>query len=254
MAVAQGRNKPVSQGLARDLLVEGGAKVIQSLERVVGLGSRIGNTEFYDASLFPWARRLEANWQKIRAELEQVLAKPDDIPAFQQISKDQTKLTNDRDWKTYFFYAFGFKAEANCAACPETTRLIEAVPGLQTAFFSILAPGKHIPPHRGAFKGLLRYHLGLIVPEPNEAVRIRVGSKVGYWHEGESLVFDDTYQHEVWNDTPETRVVLFLDVTRPLRFPVNLLNAAVIWLIKRSPFVKDGISNYEAWQAKLDRP
>ena len=254
MAVAQGRNAPAKQGFFRDLLIEGGAKVIQSLERIVGLGSRIGNTEFYDAAMFPWARPLEANWLQIRAELEHVLRKPEAIPAFHEISKDQVKITNDDDWKTYFFYAFGFRAEDNCHACPETARLIEGVPGLQTAFFSILSPGKHIPPHRGAFKGLLRYHLGLIVPEPNDNVRIRVGQKYGHWHEGESLIFDDTYQHEVWNDTQETRVVLFLDVMRPLRFPVNLLNAAVIGLIKRSPFVKDGISNYEAWQAKLDRP
>jgi len=124
---------------------------------------------------------------------------------------------------------------------------------MKTAFFSILAPGKHIPAHRGPFKGVIRYHLGLLVPEPAERCRIRVGTEIRHWREGESLVFDDTYEHEVWNDTSGRRAVLFLDVVRPLRFPASTFNDLILALIKRSPFVQDGVQNYKAWEEKLER-
>ncbi len=93
------------------------------------------------------------------------------------------------------------------------------IPGMTTAMFSILSPRKHILDHRGPYKGVLRYHLGLIVPREAERCRIRVGEDIRHWEEGKSLIFDDTFNHEVWNDTDETRVVLFVDVLRPLPSP-----------------------------------
>ena len=237
----------------RELTVSLGATAIRAMERLIAWGSRVGNPTFFENELFPWARALEEGTPAIRRELDAVLRDLDQVPNFQDISTDQRHLSSDDDWKTYFFYAFGFRADHGCAQCPETARLIESVPGMQTAFFSILAPGKHLPDHRGTFKGVIRYHLGLLVPEPKEECRIRVGEDVRHWEEGKSLIFDDTYRHEVWNDTAGTRVVLFMDVVRPLRFPANLLNGFVIGLIRRSPFVKDGIANYRAWEAKLDK-
>ena len=154
-----------------------------------------------------------------------MLAHRDALPNFQDISVDQYQLTDDDRWKTFFFYGYGFRSDANCARCPETTRLIEAIPGMETAMFSILAPGKHIPPHDGPYKGVLRYHLGLIGargPGGAAAASGWVPRRRG-WREGESLVFDDTYEHEVWNETDETRVVLFLDVVRPLRQPMRVV-------------------------------
>lgn len=237
----------------RELTVRFGAKAVRNLEKILTWGSTVGNPTFFSSDLFPWVRNLEAAAPKMRSELSAVLQDLDRIPNFQDISADQKHLSDDDDWKTYFFYAFGIRSERNCEQCPETARLIESVPGMQTAFFSILAPGKHIPDHRGVFKGVIRYHLGLIVPEPKEACRIRVGNDIRYWEEGKSLIFDDTYRHEVWNDTAGTRVILFMDVERPLRFPANVLNGLLIWIIRRSPLVKDGVANYHAWEAKLER-
>src|SRR5690606_6389720 len=117
---------------------------------------------------------------------------------------------------------------ATCARCPETTRLVEAVPGMRTAFFSLLAPGKSIPPHRGPWRGILRYHLGLLVPEPRGRCGIRIGDRVVHWREGESLLFDDSYEHEVWNDTGGWRAVLVLDVLRPLAPPFDAWNARLV--------------------------
>ena len=230
-----------------------GFRVLWVLEQIIGRFSLVGDQPFHDPATFSWTRPLEAHWQTIRAELDEVLRHREALPNFQDISADQEAITTDDRWKTYFLYGFGFKAEHNCARCPETTRLIEQVPGMTTAFFSILAPGKHIPPHRGPYKGVLRYHLGLVVPDPNAACRIRVADEVRHWEEGKSLLFDDTYQHEVWNDTDGERVVLFMDVKRPLPAPLAALNDVIIRLVARSSYVQDAKDNFERWEQQLNQ-
>ena len=122
---------------------------------------------------------------------------------------------------------------------------------MTTAMFSILSPRKHILDHRGPYKGVLRYHLGLIVPRDAEACRIRVGEDVRHWEEGKSMIFDDTFNHEVWNDTDETRVVLFVDVLRPLPFPESAINRLIVKAIGLSPFVLDAKRNQEAWERRF---
>jgi aspartyl/asparaginyl beta-hydroxylase (cupin superfamily) len=226
-----------------------GDRLLKLVNRAIGRQSKLPVQPFYRPSDFAWVAPLEANWKKIRAELDTLLAHRDALPNFQDISTDQYNLTDDDRWKTYFFYGYGFRSDANCARCPETTRLIEAVPGMETAMFSILAPGKRIPPHDGPYKGVLRYHLGLVVPDaPVERVGIRVGGETAGWSEGASLVFDDTYEHAAWNDTDETRVVLFLDVVRPLREPMRTVNAAVIKAIGWSPFIQDAKRRHRDWE------
>jgi aspartyl/asparaginyl beta-hydroxylase (cupin superfamily) len=104
---------------------------------------------------------------------------------------------------------------------------------------------------RGPYKGVLRYHLGLIVPEDAESCRIRVGEDICHWEEGKSMVFDDTFNHEVWNDTDDTRVVLFVDVMRPLPFPESLINRLIVKAIGLSPFVLDAKRNQQAWERRF---
>ncbi len=212
--------------------------------------SLVGAGTFFDPSLFPWAADVEREWRSIRAELDQVLKRPQDVPGFEEILPSQGGLTQDKRWKTFMLYGYGHKMEENCARCPETTRLIEQIPGMTTAFFSILEPGKHIPEHRGFYKGVLRYHLGLMVPQPAEQCRIRVGQDVRWWEEGKSLIFDDSHMHEVWNDTDGMRVVLFLDVIRPLPEPLAALNRGLIELISRSPFVAEARERQKVWAQK----
>jgi ornithine lipid ester-linked acyl 2-hydroxylase len=86
-----------------------------------------------------------------------------------------------------------------------------------------LRPHAHIPEHHGAYKGVLRYHLGTIVTQPQEKCRVKVGDQIAHWREDEGLSFDDTFPHEVWNDTDGLRVVLLIDVVRPLPFSITLL-------------------------------
>src|SRR5437660_12116805 len=154
--------------LAMEGFLQVGAALLRLLERLIVRASLVETTPFLAAEHFPWAGDLEASWKTIRRELDEVLTYREDLPNFQDISTDQATITDDDRWKTYFFFGYGFRSDANCDRCPETTRLLEGVPAMTTAFFSILGPRKHIPDHRGPYKGVLRYHLALMVPEPRD--------------------------------------------------------------------------------------
>ncbi len=231
--------------------IETGAKALHATERIVLRSSTVPTTPFLATASFPWIAELEANWKAIRAELDEVLTYRDQLPNFQDISVDQASITDDDGWKTFFFEGYGFRSDANCARCPRTAELLDAIPDLTTAFFSILSPHKKIPEHRGPWRGVLRYHLGLRVPEPNELCGITVGPESATWEEGKSLLFDDGFDHHAWNDSDEVRVVLFADILRPLRRPVDQLNRTLVRAIGRSPYIKDARNRHEAWERRF---
>ena len=206
----------------------------------------------FEVEQFPWVADVEADWKAIRRELDEVLEYRDELPNFQDISTDQYQITDDDRWKTFFFYGYGFTAGRNVERCPETARLLQEIPGMTTAMFSILSPRKRIPPHGGPYKGVLRYHLALMVPEPREQCGIRVGNDVRHWTEGKSLVFDDTWEHAAWNETDETRVVLFVDFKRPLSGVARLLNETVLKAIGFSPFIQDAKARHNAWEKRFE--
>lgn len=238
---------------ADEVVVNVGSRALSGVERLIARTSLVEDRPFLATSDLPWVGDLEAGWSAIRAELDQMLEWQADLPNFQDISADQATITDDDRWKTFILYGYGFRSEANCARCPETARLVARVPGMTTALFSILAPHKHIGEHRGPYKGVLRYHLGLRIPEPADSCGIRVGDEVAHWQEGKSLLFDDTYQHEAWNDTDGVRVVLFMDVVRPLRPPAKQLNQAVIKAIAWSPYVQNAKRKEEAWEQRFEQ-
>ncbi|MFW6086562.1 MAG: aspartyl/asparaginyl beta-hydroxylase domain-containing protein [Myxococcota bacterium] len=229
--------------------MDAGRRALNGYGRLVARHSRHGDQPFFEPQTFPWVAELEAAYPDIRAELKPLLAERERIPCFQEVSKDQAHLTRDDRWKTYFLYAYGHKAHDNCARCPATTRAIERIPGMATAFFSILCGPKHIPAHRGPFNGVLRCHLAVKIPSPASSCGIRVHDSVTNWEEGRCLVFDDTYEHEAWNLTGDVRVVLFLDVLRPLPPPLSWVNRSLVWAIGRTPFVQEGIRNFERYTA-----
>ncbi len=242
------------QSKIRDFIIyQVGFKLIQKYEQLIPQYSLVGDTPFFDGKKFSWTPDLENNWHIIREELDSILKYTEELPNFQDISPDQGySTTNDRLWKTYFLYGYGVKAEKNCQRCPKTTQILESIPGMKTAFFSILLPGKHIPKHRGPYKGVVRCLLGLKVPEPREKCRIQVADEVAYWEEGKAMFFDDSFPHEAWNETDDIRVVLFLDIVRPMKFPLSWLNMALLQLISISPFVQDANSNQKKWDKKLE--
>lgn len=236
----------------RRLIKDVGSKALWSFERTISAHSLVGDAALVDRRHFPWLPELEDAASGMRRELDELLAHREFLPSFHEISPDQRSITNDEKWKTYFFYGFGKRSPASCARCPHTAAVLSRIPNLVTAFFSILAPGKHVPRHRGVYKGVVRAHLGLKVPDP-ERCRMEIDGTTVHWREGRAFLFDDTYQHEVWNDSDEERVVLLLDVLRPLSTPAQLLNRALIAAVARSPYVTDGEKNQRDWEGRFER-
>ncbi|MCC2110690.1 MAG: aspartyl/asparaginyl beta-hydroxylase domain-containing protein [Hyphomicrobiales bacterium] len=237
----------------RRMVVKTGGKIVHSIDHLYGRYSLVGDAPFFDPDDFPWVKDVESHWSEIRRELDALLAYRDQLPNFQDLSPEQYELTQDDGWKTVFFYAYGVEAEGNCRRCPATAAALQKIPDMKTAFFSILSPHKHLPAHRGPYKGVLRYHLALKVPEPAQKCGIRVRDEVRHWEEGKSLVFDDAFDHEAWNDTDEVRAVLFVDFVRPLKFPASLLNRMLIGAIAASPYVSGSAKNQRAWEERFER-
>ena len=123
---------------------------------------------------------------------------------------------------------------------------------MQTAWFSILAPGYHIPAHRGVSKGIIRGHLGLMVPADREKCRMRVGEAICVWREGEVFVFDDTFEHEVWNDTGEERVILLFDFDRPMRPLGRLLNNSFLRLLKLTSYYREPLRRMQTLEDRFE--
>ncbi len=211
--------------------------------------SKVGNHPVFDTKLFPWVSDVEAAYPTIRSELMGILKRKNDLGNFQDIVTDVRAITTDNGWKTYFFTAFGVRSEKNISSCPKTWAALQSIPGLQTAMFSIFDPGKHLRPHRGPFNGVLRLHLGLVIPKGD--VAIRVDKEVLHWEEGKVSIFDDSFEHEAWNRTDEVRVVLFVDFERPVRFPAYIVNKLIFNLAIFSPYIRDGIDAQRKWEDKF---
>jgi beta-hydroxylase len=204
-----------------------------------------GNPAIYDSRIFPWAADLESNWTTIRGELAQLMMRRDALVG----PSDHASPTigEDRGWTTFILANYFRRHEHNIELCPETWRLVQRVPGLVSAMFSVLEPGARLPAHCGPYNGLLRLHLGLIIPEPREAVAIRIDGTVHHWEEGRALIFDDTYEHEARNESGHTRVVLFIDFERPLKFPARFVNRRLLHSYFFKPFVREGAQDQGRW-------
>jgi len=228
-----------------------GKLVLRTVDRFFARHSKVPITPFIDAALFPELKPLKDAWRQIDQELDPLLAAREKIPAFHQLSEDQVRISRGDNWKTFAFFVFGHRVDENCALCPRTAALLDQLPGLQNAWFSILAPSYHIPPHRGPSRAVIRCHLGLKIPAARERCWIRVDQQRASWQAGELMCFDDTYEHEVHNDTDETRVVLFIDIDRPLDWRGNRGRGTLLWLMRRSKYVKSSRANLEAWNRRL---
>lgn len=196
--------------------------------------------EYFDRVHFPWMDELEAAAPKIRAEFRDLLEKGDEgfapyvqYPPGYPPSK-WSELDHSKRWSAYFLWRHGKRIDAHCARCPETAAALAKLPladhagRAPTAFFSLLHPHTRIPPHTGVTNTRTIVHLALIVPE---GCGFRVGGETRQWVEGQAFAFDDTIEHEAWNDSDQLRAVLIFDVwnphiTLPERGFVNQLFAA----------------------------
>ena len=207
---------------------------------------------------YPELRLLEENHSIVRDECMKLLGIKERIVDVESLGGSYTDGgIHAAKWKSFMFKSGEFIPE-NCALAPETTRIIERIPGVYTAFFSILEPHQYITPHFGYYKGFLRYHLGVSIPNDNadELCWLRVnasredndrrdksaemvarGEKY-YWRNGEGVIFDDTFLHDASNESDEVRVVLWLDVRRKLPFYLHWFNTLVLWIAHRESSVK----------------
>jgi aspartate beta-hydroxylase len=169
---------------------------------------------------FPQGAEFAQSWKQIRDEALAIAGGLHSVPRFHELMSAQEAISaNDgRDWRVFVLKAYGHDVRPNLERCPATSELVRACPSVVSASFSFLAPGKHIPAHRGPFRGVLRFHLGLSMPLGEDG---RLGAVLwvdGVEHrltDGGSLLWDDTFTHEVLNSTNDVRIALLLDVWRP---------------------------------------
>lgn len=234
------------QRIPDNFLVKWGKRLRRPLNRWLQGQSTIGAGPFFDEARLPGMALLSENWESIRDEAEALLANPDSIPPLGRISPDHRRIAPDSSWKSFFLCGYGYKPAANRSRCPATVALLDRVPGVVVAFFSIFEPGTHVPDHFGMTKAMLNAHLALIVPRGPGRCELRVRDEVRQWAPGQFLVFDETYSHEAWNLTDEPRVVLFLHVMRPMRWPGRAASRLFIAAVKRTTIVRDARKALEA--------
>lgn len=201
-----------------------GRKPIYSPQPTLMYFPFLGNYEFHPREEFPWLEGLEAASQAIRDEALAVLACESQsltpyIAYPESVPLDQWReLNHSRRWSAYFLWKDGERNEEHCRRCAATAAALEQTPRVDipgrgpTAFFSILDARTHIPPHTGSTNVRLTVHVPLVLPG---ACRFRVGGEVREWRFGEAWVFDDSIEHEAWNDADAPRAILIFDVWNP---------------------------------------
>ncbi|WEK58698.1 MAG: aspartyl/asparaginyl beta-hydroxylase domain-containing protein [Candidatus Brevundimonas phytovorans] len=185
---------------------------------------RLPAIPFYDRSLFPWLPQLEAATAVIQDELTGLLdTASDEFAPYIAYPKGApvnqwAELNHSRKWSSFFLWRDGQRQDAACDRCPRTAALLESLPMADqegfapTAIFSALEGRTHIPAHTGSSNVRLLVHLPITLPGP---ARFRVGNTVRSWEMGKAWVFDDTIEHEAWNDADDLRVILIFDVWNP---------------------------------------
>lgn len=178
---------------------------------------------FFDPAGFDWTEKLQACTPAIKAELLALLEDKTGLEPYVNIEGDGNKrqwadLNHSDAWSSFHLFKSAEPIAGNCEHCPATTNAVNQVPLVQIAkhapevFFSILRPGTHIPPHFGLGNYKLAVHLPLLVPD---SCQIRVGHETRSWSEGQCLIFDDSFQHEAWNNSEQIRAVLIMEIWNP---------------------------------------
>ena len=184
------------------------------------------------ASEFPNAAKFTGAWRDIRDEALGVrLGK---VPRFHDIMPEQADISaNDGlDWRMFVLKAYDMGVPANLARMPVLSRLLAECPEVKSAAISFLAPRKHIPSHRGPFRGIMRFHLGLVMPRQADgrpATIMMIDHQEKRITDGEGMLWDDTYPHEVINNADEARIALLLDVWRPgMPWDMEILSRMIV--------------------------
>jgi beta-hydroxylase len=150
----------------------------------------------------------------------------------------------------FFFKAAGVNFGRNQDFAPETFKILNKHKDVISAYISVLGPRKMLMPHEGPWSGVLRMHLGVVIPDAQKCTLVNGGEKY-HWEEGKTVLFDDTYEHIAVNETDQIRAILFLDVMRPLPQPWNFINWAILRLSILFPYVWVPYFRHKRWEKKF---
>lgn len=176
--------------------------------------SKLPNTPFFDAKSFPELKALEDNWQVIRDEAIQLQAQ---IKVADQNNDAGFNTFFKRGWKRFYLKWYQESHPSAQQLCPKTTALLESIPSVKAAMFAELPSGSYLGKHRDPYAGSVRYHLGLVTPNDDRCF-IEVDQERYSWRDGEATLFDETFVHWAQNDTDDTRIILFCDIERPMKW------------------------------------
>jgi len=208
---------------------------------------------FFDIdAICPELRALEQAYPQIRAEADALLDQRVAMPRYHDVNPPATEISasTEGNWKVFMLELLGHRPERNRARCVATCAALQRVPGVLQAFFSVLEPGKSVPLHDGPYIGYLRYHLGVRVPKDDPPL-IRVAGREYVWKEGEGVLFDDSWPHEVINRSHEPRVVLIVDLPRPLPLVPRLVNKFVLWGLAAPAYANKVIGKADTYSGDL---
>jgi len=208
---------------------------------------------FFDIdAVCPELRELERAYPSIRAEADALLDQRVSMPRYHEVNPPAKEISasTQGNWNVFMLELLGHRPERNRARCTATCAALRRVPGVLQAFFSVLEPGKSVPLHDGPYIGYLRYHLGVRVPKEDPPL-IRVNGREYVWKEGEGVLFDDSWPHEVVNRSREPRVVLIVDLPRPLPLVPRLVNNLVLWGVMAPSYAKKVIGSANAYSGDL---
>ena len=183
-------------------------------------GGRICTPAILDpATNFPSSARFSTAWRQLREEALCIQASLATVPRFHELMPQQASISanDERDWRLFVVKAYGVTVPGNATRCPKLAGLVSSSPEVLSAALSFLAPGKHVPEHRGPFRGVFRYYLGLSVPPDADGLpgtTLTIDSSEYRLGDGQWLLWDDTFAHEVRNRSEEVRIALLLDVRR----------------------------------------
>lgn len=232
----------------RPFLIRMGSGLRPAVNWAAERASKVPISPIVRESVFPWTASTRHFWQGIAREADKVLEMREQLPRLRDVSPDHARIAGDGRWRCFFLCGYGTRIEANCRRAPITSTLMRRIPHLNSAFFSVLEPGAVIPPHVGVTKGLLTWHLGLRTPHDEANCWMRVGDERVHWRAGQSFLFDDTFEHEVRNDTDDYRVILLVQVERPMAYPLRILPDLFLWGIKRTSFVSEARRNISKFE------
>jgi len=171
----------------------------------------------YIFQILPELQIIQNNWKVIRKEYQKIKNKLKPIKGETYFEDDIIKTDK---WERFYIKWYSDISKDVAKQIPQTTQLLNQCPNIQLAMFSVMKPGTIVYPHRGPYRGSLRVHLGLECPSMEEGCYITIHDKKYGWKDGELLIFDDTYTHEVQNNSNKERVVLFIDINRPVYIPI----------------------------------